>query len=243
MHPPGERHPGTPAPAGPEVGTDSRSEGPRAAAWVLLAALTGLAASGIFSGMLGWRRDRFVLGFLLLAVPFLAAFVRALGLDPGIQLRRRWRAGLVGGLLVGAFLVGGVLRQPGSAAPVGAGLGGALLWQGLVYGTLDALLLTIVPVIAVYGTRPPGSLGRSGARLGWGLAALAASLLVTAAYHAGFAEFRGSAMVQPLIGNAVVTLAYLLTGNPLAPWLAHVMMHGAAVLHGPATTVQLPPHY
>ena len=72
--------------------------------------------------------------------------------------------------------------------------------------------------------------------------ALAASLLVTGVYHLGYREFRGPQLVQPLIGNAVVTAGYLLTGNAAAPLLAHVIMHGAAVLHGVETTAQLPPH-
>jgi hypothetical protein len=72
--------------------------------------------------------------------------------------------------------------------------------------------------------------------------ALAASLLVTTAYHWGFAEFRGPAIVQPLMGDALITLGYLLTANPVTPVAAHVA-HIAAVLHGPETTVQLPPHH
>jgi hypothetical protein len=40
-----------------------------------------------------------------------------------------------------------------------------------------------------------------------------------------------------------MTAAYLLSGSALAPLSAHVVMHLAAVLHGAATTVQLPPHY
>jgi hypothetical protein len=47
----------------------------------------------------------------------------------------------------------------------------------------------------------------------------------------------------PLIGNAVLTLAYLLTGSSLAPIGGHVAMHIAAVLHGPGSAIQLPPHY
>ena len=65
----------------------------------------------------------------------------------------------------------------------------------------------------------------------------------TAAYHLGFTEFRGPTLLQPLIGNAVVTAGYLLTGSPLAAILAHVIMHGAAVFQGMEGTVQLPPHY
>ena len=56
-------------------------------------------------------------------------------------------------------------------------------------------------------------------------------------------EFQGDAIMQPLIGNAIITLGYLLTANPITPIVAHVAMHIAAVLWGMETTVQLPPHY
>ena len=50
--------------------------------------------------------------------------------------------------------------------------------------------------------------------------------------------------MQPLIGNAVVTARLIsLTGNPATPLLAHVLMHGAAVVHGMEAAAQLPPHY
>jgi hypothetical protein len=72
---------------------------------------------------------------------------------------------------------------------------------------------------------------------------LGASLLVAATYHLGYQEFRGPELMQPLIGNGLITLAFLLTGSPAAAIIAHVIMHTAAVLHGINTTVQLPPHY
>jgi membrane protease YdiL (CAAX protease family) len=59
----------------------------------------------------------------------------------------------------------------------------------------------------------------------------------------GFREFQGPQLVLPVLGGALTTVAYLLSGSIVAPILAHVMMHAAAVLHGAATTVQLPPHY
>ena len=51
------------------------------------------------------------------------------------------------------------------------------------------------------------------------------------------------AVIQPLIGNALLTLGFLLTGSPGAAIVGHVIMHAAAVVHGMETTVQLPPHY
>ena len=132
------------------------------------------------------------------------------------------------------------MAGPGGARPTGLRLAAALGWYGIVYGIVDALLLTIIPVLAVGAPWASASTGR---RLRLRAAALAASLLVTVLYHAGFVEFRGGALVQPLIGNAVVTAGYLVTGNPVTPLPAHVFMHGAAVFHGMEVTAQLPPHY
>jgi hypothetical protein len=68
-------------------------------------------------------------------------------------------------------------------------------------------------------------------------------MVVTVAYHAGFAEFQGADMNQPVIGNTINTLAYVLANNPIASLISHITMHTAAVFHGAETTVQLPPHY
>jgi hypothetical protein len=126
----------------------------------------------------------------------------------------------------------------------GAALAFDLLWWGVVYGAVDALILTVLPVVATW---------RAATARGWtdgwtghilvGVAALAASVLVTTAYHLGFAEYRGSGLGGPLIGNTVMTLGTILAGNPLTAVIAHIAMHIAAVLHGAAGTTQLPPHY
>jgi ammonia channel protein AmtB len=74
-------------------------------------------------------------------------------------------------------------------------------------------------------------------------AALAGSLVVTAAYHLGYTEFQGVALLPVLLGNAIITVTYLFSGSPLSPIITHVVMHVATVLHGMESTVQLPPHY
>ena len=77
-----------------------------------------------------------------------------------------------------------------------------------------------------------------------GAIALAASLLVTIAYHFGYPEYRVSGGVMgPSIGNGVMSLGYILSNNPIAAVFSHIAMHIAGVLHGPATVMQLPPHY
>jgi hypothetical protein len=75
------------------------------------------------------------------------------------------------------------------------------------------------------------------------LLAILASMFVTSAYHYGYVEFRGKRLMTANVGNTVMTLGVLATSNPLAAMLCHAAMHMAAVLHGPARVVQLPPHY
>jgi len=210
--------------------------------WPAVAAVAGFFTSAVFSSLLHWPRDAFVGAWLVVAGLTVAVWVAAGRWSPAVQLRRRWVAGLMVGVVAGALLAFTVMRQPASSSPAGGVAIGPLLWLALVYGTVDAVMLSIIPVLSVYGARSAAELQGIG-RLRWAGLALAASLAVTAAYHAGFAEFRGGAMLQPLLGNLVVTLTYLLSGSPLAPITAHVIMHAAAVLHGAASTSQLPPHY
>lgn len=214
----------------------------RAGRWIVGAALFGFTSSALLASMLGLPRDVFVGFHAAMVAGFCAGFLRIERIDPGVQLRRRWLAGLLVGALAGALLARTVLLQPASPRPAGGALAWALLWDGGLYGIADALLLSVVPVLAVYGSRPAGELRNPAARWRWGLAALLASLFITAGYHVGFTEFRGSALLAPLIGNGLVTLSYLVSGSPVAPLLSHAVMHAAAVLHGMATTAQLPPH-
>ena len=207
--------------------------------WVLVFAGTGFAISALSSGELALRRDTVVLGYLLVATPVVVAFLRRFP-SAARALARNWGRGIVGGLVLGAVLTLSVLRQPGSASPSGAHLVFALLWLGLVYGVLDGLLLTVLPVQAIERSRKAE---RRSARVWRAGAAMAASLGVTAAYHLGYQEFRGSRLMDPIVGNAVITAGYLLTGSAATPVISHVMMHGAAVLHGMETAAQLPPHY
>jgi hypothetical protein len=46
-----------------------------------------------------------------------------------------------------------------------------------------------------------------------------------------------------LLGNTIITLTFIISGNPIAAVISHTAMHIAAVIRGPETTLQLPPHY
>ena len=167
-------------------------------AWVVGARVVGFAVPAIFAGGLHVSRAVFVLPYLLVSIAFLYAYVRWSGVNVYARLREHWIWGIVGAIVAGAFVVNNVLTQPASAAPAGVELVAAILWLGVVYGTLDALLLSILPLFATW--QALSTLGWTShwyGRVVCGALALVASLIVAAAYHFGFPEFRNSSLVAP----------------------------------------------
>ena len=211
--------------------------------WVLVAAAAGFVSAAVFTMLLGLDRRTFVAAWSAVAALLWAAYARHEQVRLRVQLARRLPSGIVIGSIAGAILVLSVLRQPASPAPAGSALALDLVWLGGVYGAVDALILSVLPVLALYGTRPGEPEPAPSERLARAAMALAGSALVTAAYHAGFREFQGPELLLPVLSNAGMTACYLISGSAAAPIVAHVAMHVAAVLHGAATTVQLPPHY
>ena len=152
--------------------------------------------------------------------------------------------GLVGAVFVGFFAVQTVLIQPASQPPQGLKLAFDLIWLGIMYGTLDGLLLSVLPVFATWrAMKIRGWTDHWRGRIASGGLALAISVLVIALYHLGYPEFRGYQVVMIMVGVGIMSLVYLITGNPLTPVLGHIAMHIAAVLHGINSVSQLPPHY
>lgn len=101
-----------------------------------------------------------------------------------------------------------------------------------------------MPVAAVWmGFSEAGWAAAWPGKIAAGIVALLASLLVTLFYHLGYPEFRNRRVLLVLFGNLLITLAYLVSTNPLGAVLSHVVMHVAAVYQGPETMIQLPPHY
>lgn len=119
----------------------------------------------------------------------------------------------------------------------------ALVWEGIVYGYSEGLLLAALPVLVTWQMLSGVSEIPSGSAPLWaGAIAVGAALVVILVHHLGYAEFRAPA-ARPMLIGAFVTcglqaLAFLLTGNLLAPIVAHVLLHTQMLLRG----IELPPH-
>ena len=213
-------------------------------AWIVAAALLGFAISFIFAGVLRLPRSLYLVPYIAFSSLFIYIFVRWYGFSIGELIRRNWVWGAVGAILLAVFTIKNILSQPASPRSDGFSLAFDLLWSGVIYGLMDALLLSVLPVLATW---------QAFTLLNWtahwpgkifvGVIAVFASLFVTIASHLGYPEYRGAGLFGPAFGNTAMTLGYLITNNPLAAILSHIAMHIAGVLHGPASVIQLPPHY
>jgi hypothetical protein len=116
------------------------------------------------------------------------------------------------------------------------------MWEGVVYGIAEGLLLATLPVLAAW---------QIGHDLGWtdsavgktsaGAVAILAALVVIGVHHLGYREFRAPAarrkLMMALISCGLQALAFLVTGNVLAPIVAHIVLHWQLIVLG----VEMPP--
>jgi hypothetical protein len=112
------------------------------------------------------------------------------------------------------------------------------LWEGVVYGITEGLLLSTLPVLMTW--QMVHSLGWSGTAGGiarWTLPVLASAATIVV-HHLGYWEYRNRLLVPITIGCGLMSVGYLVTASPIAPTLAHVISHLSSLRHGST----LPPH-
>jgi hypothetical protein len=212
--------------------------------WLVAASVLGFGISALFAGVLRLERRRFLVPYVGLVSLFLYGFTALNEIDCVSLLTTNGWWGILAGTLVSLFLVKTVREQPRSRHLSGRALVFDIGWAGLLYGLIDAMFLNVTPVVAVWlGASSFSWTASPVGKVLVGAAGLFASLLVTLAYHLGYPEFRNKKVAMVLMGNSVITLAFILSSNPLGSIISHTAMHIAAVLQGAETTIQLPPHY
>jgi hypothetical protein len=157
-----------------------------------------------------------------------------------------WGWGVLAGLVAAGLAVLLVRRLPSGHRPRGPQLLGRLAWEGAVYGIAEAILLATLPVLAVWQATDALSWTEAGwAKVGSGALAIIASLFVIAVHHLGYREFRASRkkLLGALAVCGVQALAFLLTGNVLAPIVAHILLHAQLTLRGNEMPPATETHY
>jgi hypothetical protein len=190
-----------------------------------------------------WRlqHDLYYLIYFTATLALLGLYVRRSGINVRERVRSRWIASLVLGLAATAFVVWSVLaRVAPTPRPTGWYFAFELVWRGLVYGVVDALLLSAFPALVAWELLR-GRIDGVPRRIVYGALSLALVTVITVAYHVGYEDFRNRDVIGPVVGNTVISLPVIATANPIGSIVAHAGMHLAAVVHAYESKDRLPP--
>ena len=216
--------------------------------WLLALALGSFLVTWIFADLLRFTQTSYIGVLALVTGGFLYGYMSWSNTNWGTFLSYQWIWGLIGAVVSGALLIVLVARQAGRSKspilastprPEGLHLVGALLWESVVYGIAEAILLSVLPALITW--QAFSAYGWTSSWIGVvfaGLFALVASLFIIVVHHLGYREFRGPQVAGAAVACGILTLAYLLTMNPLAAMGGHIILHAGAVLRG----AELPPH-
>jgi hypothetical protein len=211
--------------------------------WILAGFPFAFAVPFLLADTFGLNRDVFYGLYALAVAGFVAAWARDTRLT-GQDLWRNWRWGLGLGALVAVVMSLVVLRtEDATDRPAGLELVAAVFWRGIVYGATDGVLLSVFPILAVFGAFAGTALRqRFAGKVAIGALAMVISIGITSVYHLGYSDFRSEKVRKPIVGDVVWSAPTLVTLSPLGAPIAHVGLHTSAVLHSSETDTFLPPH-
>ncbi|HEX2782739.1 MAG TPA: hypothetical protein VHN36_04075 [Ilumatobacteraceae bacterium] len=218
--------------------TLSRTERHHLAEWYIAWALIAFVVPLIGAGLLELHHDLYLLIYFTFVGTFLASFAAHTHLDwRGLFRTRLWWS-VAAGAVVGFAIVRNVMSEASMAHPSGSFYWFELAWRGVLYGTVDALSLFVFPATVAYLLLRDIDRRR---RLRFAGLTLVLTMGITAAYHLGYPQFRGSDLVQPEIGAVIATVPTALTGNPIGAIVAHAAYHVGANVHTYSSAIYLPP--
>lgn len=199
-------------------------------AWFAGFAVMVFTVPFVVADLLEVHHDLYYLVYGSLVVLYVAVFTARVPCDWRQALRNHlgWSLGI--GVVVGAVAVRQVLSDDSTDHPDGAFFVFELLWRGVGYGLIDAVALFVFPALVTYALFR-GDRHGAARKLGFAGVVLLLTLVVTATYHLGYEQFRGSDVANPLTGAVFMSVPAMLTGNPVGALAAHAAVHMAAVAH------------
>ena len=203
--------------------------------------LVGFGTSFIFGDLITLPLDLYYLIYFGIIISFFTIYIKKTQLNLKEWFFKRLFWGILLGLIFGALMVQNVLSRPETEKFTGFYLAWLIFWRGLIYGTIDGLLLSVFPWVITWRAfnvekKPLGK------KIAFGLLAWLFILVLTTAYHLGYSDFRSKKIIQPNIGNTIISVPTLISANPIGSPITHAIMHIAAVIHSPKTDLFLPPH-
>jgi hypothetical protein len=200
-------------------------------------AVSAFLVTWVFTDALRFARTAYVAILTVLVLTLGAAYLAWSGTSLTDVFVSGWGWALVAGAVAAAIVTPLVRRIPSRSRSRGGRFAEGVAWEGVVYGFDEAILLAVLPSLAVWqGASALGWTDTTWTRLGAGAAAVVGALLVILVHHLGYEEFRRRSSRTMLVGALVAcglqAVAFLVAGNALAPITAHVVLHGQLLLRG-----------
>lgn len=195
----------------------------------------GFLVSWVGTEVIRWSRRRYI---TVLAAVTLVATVVVVGVSGASvtdMTGDRWALGVGGALFTG--LLGGFgmrKKEPVVQHLDTRALPSAAVWEGVVYGVAEGVLLSVLPAFIMWQAAVDGGWNDLAA---WVIALGLSGMMITV-HHLGYWDYRGRRVGLAITGCGLLTVGYLATGSIIAPALGHVLLHIVGITGG----VQLPPH-
>ena len=202
--------------------------------WLLGIAVVGFLVSWVLTDVLRVRRGPYVAALGLVTGGVVAGFLVWSGAGAGFWIED-WPWGVLGAIVAGIVLAMLVRRR---AATAGRLHTAGALWEGVVYGATEGLLLSVLPVVATWQAFAAADWTEGWRGVAAGAAAIAASMAVIVVHHLGYRGYRGRALIAPLLGCTILSVASLISASPIAAMGGHVILHLAMLRRG----MEMPPH-
>jgi hypothetical protein len=206
--------------------------------WLAALATMSFLVTWVPADKLRMRRTPYIAVLTAVTAAMTAGYIAWVGVSVTGLLTSHWAWGLIAAPLCAAFLIAGMTKLPVTQRLTGRRLGLALLWEAVVYGTTEGVLLSALPVFMTWQMiHSLGWQGTGGTIARWTLP-IAASIVIVIVHHLGYWEYRNRLLVPISVGCGLMSVGYLVTASPIAPTLAHVLSHATSLIHG----AELPPH-
>ena len=182
-------------------------------AWLAGGFVVAFAVPFLLADVLEINRDVFYGLYAIAVLGLIGLWARSTGYDLVAAIKRRWLWAVgLGALFAGVMAFTAIRTEDATARPDGLELIGAVLWRGVVYGAVDGLFLSVFPILVVFAAFAGSRLNdRFAGKLAIGIAALVASLAMTAVYHFGYSDFRSDKVAKPLTGDVLWSVPTLVT--------------------------------
>ena len=210
-------------------------------AWFACGSVVAFLIPYVGVSVLDLQHDVYFGAYFAITLGMLAAYAHFEQIDVRRLFTRNWKWSVIVGIPTAAFVMWNVFRtDSGTPRPHGAYFAFEVLWRGIGYGTVDALLLTVFPCVVAYSMLRGHLAGWRG-HLRYIALALPLIWILTATYHLGYPQIRQDGVQKPEIGNTIISVPMLATMNPIGSIGAHAAYHVTALTHSYETRNFLPP--